>query len=57
MNKCCLKLSIGMCQSSSPNDEIIRVMVYEGVSGVNDRSGSDQCGQFSCTKLLYRMAE
>ena len=33
-----------MCPSSSANDEMIRVMVYEGVSGVNDKRGDDQCG-------------
>ena len=26
-----------MCQSSSANDELMRAMVYEGVSGVSDK--------------------
>ena len=38
-------LSIGTCQSSSANDEMVRAMVYEGVSsGVSDKRDGDQCG-------------
>ena len=33
--------SIGMCQSSSTNGEIMRAMVYEGVS---DKRGGDEYG-------------
>ena len=32
-----------MCQSSSVKDEMIKAMAYEGVSGVCDKRGGDQC--------------
>ena len=37
---------IGMYPSSSANDKLMRAMVYEGVSGVCDKRGGDQCGWF-----------
>ena len=33
-----------MCHSCLVNDEMMTVMVYEGVSGVSQNCGSDHCG-------------
>ena len=30
-----------MCRSSTTNDEMMRAVEYEGVSGVSDKSGCD----------------
>ena len=35
---------------SSANDELVRTMVYEGVSGISDKRGGDQCGWLSIPK-------
>ena len=39
-----------MCQNSSAKDDIDEsngIMVYEGVCGVSDKRGGDQCGGLS----------
>ena len=43
-----------MCQSSSANDELMRVIVYEGVSGVGDKRAGDQRASDPATKILIR---